>query len=133
MRAFTFYIPPELDFELPHLLDLTMRINEQDMQEWDEEKYNLLNAHFRQRIKELLSSDPYLIKAVAEGKGLQLNELVGRMSVADQEHWQEFLKLDRIKLHLDMQDHLEGRGIPFSPRTGFQGNSAQFGDEEQPW
>jgi hypothetical protein len=110
-----------------------MKLNEQDLHDWDEEKYSQLNAHFRQRIKELLSSDSFLIKAVAEGKGLQLSELVGRMSAADQEHWQEFLKLDRIKLHLDMQDHLEGRGTPFSPRTGFQDDSVRPSDEEQPW
>jgi hypothetical protein len=108
-------------------------MSDQNLHDWDEEKYHLLNAHFRTRINELLTSDPYLVRAVAEGKGLQLDELVGRMTEADQRHWKEFLRLDRIKLHMDMQDHLDGRGTPYSPRTGFQDDSERYGDEEQPW
>ncbi|GAA4431091.1 hypothetical protein GCM10023188_18300 [Pontibacter saemangeumensis] len=100
---------------------------------WDEEKYRLLNAHFRQQINTLLRTDTYLADAVAGGKSLQLQELIGRMTEKDQRLWQEFLALDRIKLHLDMKDHLEGRGTPFSPRTGFQGPSGTKDDIGDAW
>lgn len=106
---------------------------DRDTNEWDDEKYNLLNAHFRQKINELLRSDPYLQEAVSAGKGLQLEDLIDRMSERDKKLWVEFIRLDRIKLDRDMRDHLEGRGTPYDPRTGFGNSTGSINDEEQPW
>lgn len=107
--------------------------SEESYKEWDEEKYRLLNAHFRQKINVLLSTDDYLSEAVAGGRSLQLQELVGRMSEKDQRLWQEFIWLDRIKLHFDMNDHLEGRGTPYNPRTGFDNPTGKDDDIGEPW
>lgn len=101
--------------------------------EWDDEKYNLLNAHFRQKINELLQSDPYLKEAVSTGKGLQLEDLIDRMTAKDKKLWIDFMRLDRMKLDMDMQNHLEGKGTPYDPRTGFGNSTGNISDEEQPW
>lgn len=106
---------------------------EQNGDEWDDEKYNLLNAHFRQKINELLRSDPYLQEAVSAGKGLQLEDLIDRMTARDKKLWIEFMKLDRMKLEMDMRDHLEGKGTPYNPRTGFGNSTGSISDEEEPW
>ncbi len=102
-------------------------------QNWDDEKYRLLNAHFRQLINQLLQTDPFLINAAAEGQIIQLPDLVARMSERDQKLWQEFLTLDRIKLEMDMNDHLEGRGTPYHPRTRFGDHAGNEGDVDTPW
>ena len=101
--------------------------------EWDEEKHLLLNAHFRQRINELLQTEPFLKKAVSSGKSIELPDLVNRMTEKDQRLWQEFMRLDRVKLHLDMNDHLEGRGTPYSARTGFGNPSDTQNGTGAPW
>ncbi|MHA6249619.1 hypothetical protein ACXYMU_16870 [Pontibacter sp. CAU 1760] len=102
--------------------------------DWDEEKYKLLNAHFRQQIKRLLAKDPYLAEAAATGKSLQLEDIVHRLSAKDQLLWEEFIMLDRIKLHLDLNNHLEGRGTPYDPRTGFGDTQQDAADElDNPW
>ena len=108
-------------------------MQDENFEEWDDEKYNLLNAHFRQRINELLRTDPYLNEAVSGGKGLQLEELIDRMTAKDKKLWVEFMKLDRMKLDRDMKDHLEGRGIPYSPKTGFGNSTGSLSDGEKPW
>lgn len=108
-------------------------IPEQNPVEWDDEKYNLLNAHFRQKINELLTTDPYLQEAVSKGKGLQLEELIDRMTARDKQLWVEFIRLDRMKLDRDMRDHLEGRGTPYSAQNGFGNSTGNIGDDEQPW
>lgn len=101
--------------------------------EWDDEKYNLLNAHFRQRINELLRSDPYLQQAVSAGNQLQLEDLIDRMTAKDRQLWKEFMRLDRMKLEMDMRDHLEGKGLPYTPQNGFGNSTGNIGDSEQPW
>ncbi|GAB3539210.1 hypothetical protein GCM10027443_35450 [Pontibacter brevis] len=106
---------------------------ERNTNEWDDEKYNLLNAHFRQRINELLGTNPYLVERVAEGKQLQLSELIDRMTARDKQLWVEFMRLDRLKLDRDMRDHLEGRGTPYSPQKGFGNSTGSIGGEEEPW
>lgn len=107
---------------------------EDNLQDWDEEKYRLLNAHFRQQINELLRTDLFLSEAAAAGKSIQLHDLIGRMKANDQLLWLEFMKLDRIKLHLDMNDHLEGRGTPYSPQSGFSNNATgPQNDLDEPW
>lgn len=105
-----------------------------DFGKWDEERYLELNAYFRVKIRVMLESDPFFKDLLAQGKGLQLQELTDRMPVRDQQLWQEFLELDLIKLHKDMQDHLEGRGTPYNSRTGFgSGSLSGPGSEENPW
>ncbi|WP_162053219.1 hypothetical protein [Pontibacter pamirensis] len=106
---------------------------ERNTNEWDDEKYNLLNAHFRQKINELLGSDPYLQQAVSEGKELQLRELIDRMTAQDKKLWNEFMRLDRKKLEMDMKDHLEGKGTPYNAQRGFGNSTGSISDEEQPW
>lgn len=101
--------------------------------EWDDEKYNLLNAHFRQRINELLRTDPYLQQAVREGKQLQLGELIDRMTAKDKQLWITFMRLDKMKLDRDMKNHLEGKGTPYSPENGFGNSTGSIGNEEKPW
>lgn len=98
------------------------------MEKWDEERYVELNTYFRIRIQGMVDSDPYIKDLIQQAPGLQLQDLVERMTEQDQGLWVEFLELDRIKLHIDMQNHLEGRGKPFSPRTGF-GSSSPDEDE----
>lgn len=105
---------------------------DRNVNEWDDEKYNLLNAHFRQRINELLSTDPDLLETVREGKGLQLEDLIDKMTPKDKMLWKEFMNLDRMKLDMDMKNHLEGKGTPYSPRTGFGNSTGNIGEEE-PW
>ncbi|MCC9167019.1 hypothetical protein [Pontibacter harenae] len=107
-------------------------MKKEDFSNWDEERYKELNAYFRVNINKLLESDPYLKDILAEKGSLQLEDLVDRMSIKDQQLWQEFLELDRIKLHKDMQDHLEGKGTPYSPRNGF-GKTSLDDQEEETW
>ncbi|MCJ8165037.1 hypothetical protein MKJ04_09295 [Pontibacter sp. E15-1] len=104
-----------------------------DENTWDDEKYRLLNAHFRQQINQLLQSDPFLANAATSGHQIQLQDIVYRMSVRDQELWAEFLKLDRMKLDMDIKAHLEGSGKPYHPRTRFGDHAGKEGDVDEPW
>ena len=107
-------------------------MTQQESNNWDEARYRELNTYFRVNINILLDSDPYIKDMLADKKSLQLESLIERMSVRDQQLWKEFLELDRIKLHMDMQDHLEGKGKPYTPRSGF-GNTTLDDMEEQTW
>lgn len=97
---------------------------------WNSTRYGELNAYFRLKIKTLLESDPFLIELVAKQKSISLPDLVDRMSVSDQQSWAEFLELDRIKLQLDLKNHLEGNGTPFNSEIG---NFPDSGGQENYW
>lgn len=103
-------------------------MEEPNLNEWDEERYRELNSYFRIRIQVLVDSDPVIKGMVQQGKSMQLSDLINQLSDDDQQLWHEFIKLDAIKLHLDMQNHLEGKGTPYNPRDGF--NSSAEDDEE---
>jgi hypothetical protein len=100
-------------------------------QNWDEARYRELNGYFRERIQQLLSGDPHLQNQVAAGNSLQLNEIVESMTLNDQVLWQEFLQLDQLKMHQDLQNHLEGKGAPLHDQSGFY-RSPSSGDDEKP-
>lgn len=102
-----------------------------DFSKWDEERYVELNTYFRVRIQGLVDSDPYIKELIETDKNLQLHDLIERMSLKDQGLWKEFIELDQIKLHKDMRDHLEGRGTPYSPQTGF-GNKLSDSEDNTP-
>lgn len=104
-----------------------------ELENWDEDRYLELNTYFRVKIQGMVDSDPYIKELIQQEPGLQLQDLIDRMSDEDQELWKEFIRLDRIKLHIDMQNHLEGKGTPFSPRTGFGGQPADPSDPSAPW
>ncbi|WP_207430210.1 hypothetical protein [Sabulibacter ruber] len=94
-------------------------MNQNERTEWDAERYRELNSYFRERINQLLTSDPHLVNQVAQGKGLQLEEIVESMTLNDQVLWKEFLELDHMKMQIDIQDHLEGKGTPLDSQKGF--------------
>ncbi|RNI27563.1 hypothetical protein EFA69_15675 [Rufibacter immobilis] len=97
---------------------------------WNEARYRELNAYFRERIQQLLGADPHLQKQVAEGKSIQLEELVESMTLNDQLLWKEFLALDQQKMHQDLQNHLEGKGSPLHDQSGFYRNQREEGEED---
>ncbi|GEO07347.1 hypothetical protein AAE02nite_50110 [Adhaeribacter aerolatus] len=98
-----------------------------DLENWDQARYTELNAYFRIKIRTLLESDPFLKEMVEQQKSISLPELIDRMTYRDQQRWSEFLVLDRIKLQVDIQNHLEGKGTPYNPQQGF--SSDLTGDE----
>lgn len=104
-----------------------------DMEQWDEDRYMELNTYFRVKIQGMVDSDPYIRDLQKQKEGLQLHDLIDRMSEQDQELWAEFIRLDRIKLHIDMQNHLEGKGTPYDPRSGFGGNKSDNESDQSPW
>ncbi|MDX5417940.1 MAG: hypothetical protein LPK09_01900 [Hymenobacteraceae bacterium] len=104
-----------------------------DLEQWDEERYMELNTYFRVKIQSMVDSDPYIKELLKQESGLQLQDLIDRMSERDQELWVEFIRLDRIKLHIDMQNHLEGRGTPYNPQKGFGNRSTDADEPESPW
>ncbi|MBB6610078.1 hypothetical protein H7F15_03425 [Pontibacter sp. Tf4] len=106
-------------------------MEQENLNEWNEERYRELNSYFRVRIQVLVDSDPYIRDMVQQGKSLQLNDLISQLSEDDQELWHEFIRLDAIKLHHDMQNHLEGRGTPYNPRDGFS-STTDDDDEDVP-
>ncbi|KAA5541185.1 hypothetical protein [Adhaeribacter rhizoryzae] len=95
-----------------------------NLDKWDVARYNELNGYFRIKIKYLLESDPFLMEIIAQQNSIALPDLVDRMSLDDQQQWAEFLALDKLKLHLNIQNHLEGKGTPYSPENGFASDSA---------
>ncbi|MBX0332857.1 hypothetical protein K3G39_06375 [Pontibacter sp. HSC-14F20] len=105
----------------------------QEMEHWDEDRYMELNTYFRVKIQGMIDSDPYIQDLQKSEGGLQLTDLISRMSATDQERWEEFIQLDRIKLYLDMQNHLEGKGTPYTPRHGFGNSSADSDESPSPW
>lgn len=92
-----------------------------------------LNTFFRVKIQGMVDSDPYIRDLQRQEGGLQLSDLIDRMSEQDQERWAEFIRLDRIKLHRDMQNHLEGKGTPYTPQKGFGSNTGESDDGPTPW
>lgn len=102
-----------------------------NLNDWDEARYLELNSYFRVRIQVLIDSDPYIKELIASGKEMQLSDLIDQLSEEDQAQWQEFMKLDTIKLYHDMRNHLEGKGKPYNPRDGFAG-SQEDDDEDYP-
>ena len=105
----------------------------EDLNNWDEERYLELNSYFRVRIQILVDSDPYIKELLHQNKALQLNDLIDRLSEEDQKRWHEFLKLDSIKLHIDMRNHLEGKGTPYNPRDGFTSGAVDDDDRPPTW
>lgn len=104
-----------------------------EMEYWDEDRYMELNTYFRVKIQGMVDSDPYIRDLQKQEEGLQLSDLIDRMSEHDQALWAEFIRLDRIKLHMDMQNHLEGKGTPYDPRSGFGGNTEGPENDTTPW
>jgi hypothetical protein len=104
-----------------------------DLSDWDDERYIELNSYFRVKIQGMVDSDPYIQELMKQDTGLQLQDLIDRMSEKDQELWAEFIALDRIKLHIDMQNHLEGKGTPYSPQRGFGNNLTDAEQDSTPW
>lgn len=84
-----------------------------------EERYKELNTYFRIKIDQLLRQDEQLKEQLEQSSKLQINDIVTQMNEADQERWTEFLKLDKLKLEVDMWNHLHGIGTPFQPGLGF--------------
>ncbi len=105
-----------------------------NLAEWDEDRYLELNTYFRIMIQRIVDSDPHIKQLQQQDQGLELQDLIDRMSERDQLLWEEFLKLDKIKLHQDMIDHLEGRNTSYKPQSGFTKNNLSPDDEShQPW
>ncbi|WP_205500825.1 hypothetical protein [Rufibacter psychrotolerans] len=102
-----------------------------DKAEWDLERYRELNGYFRERINQLLTSDPHLINQVAQGQSLRLEEIVESMTLNDQVLWKEFLQLDQMKMQIDIQDHLEGKGTPLDSQKGFYRQHHENEDDEE--
>lgn len=94
-------------------------MNIKNLENWDEERYKELNTYFRIKIDLMLRTDQYLIDQVQQGQNLQLNDLVAQFSEEDQSRWDEFIKLNKIKLEVDMWNHLHGKGPGFQPVFGF--------------
>ncbi|WP_210488868.1 hypothetical protein [Rufibacter aurantiacus] len=99
---------------------------------WDEDRYRELNGYFREKIQHQLSTDPHLQKQIAEGKSLDLTEIVESLTLNDQVLWKEFMHLDQLKMHRDLQNHLEGKGNPLHDKSGFYRRHNGEEDEAQP-
>jgi hypothetical protein len=102
------------------------------MKDWNEDRYLELNAYFKIKIQRLIEEDPYLKNLIESQKGLQLADIVERMSEGDQNRWVAFIRLDKIKMQIDLQNHLEGKGKPYDPSKGFYYGSTKP-DESNPW
>ena len=74
-----------------------------------------------------------LKQLMQQQQSLQLSDLIDQLSDEDQELWREFLQLDSIKLHIDMRNHLEGKGTPYNPRDGFAGPDDDDDDRPPVW
>ncbi|RNI30585.1 hypothetical protein [Rufibacter latericius] len=98
---------------------------------WNKERYRELNGYFRDKIRHQLATDPHLQSQVAEGKSLKLEEIVESLSLNDQVLWREFLHLDQLKMHQDLQNHLEGKGAPLHDGAGFYRSRKEEEDEEE--
>jgi hypothetical protein len=105
-------------------------MDSKDLEDWDEARYLELNSYFRVRIQILLDADPHIKQLMEEQRSLQLSDLINQLSEEDQQLWHEFLQLDSIKLHIDMRNHLEGKGTPYNPRDGFASSDDE--DEDRP-
>jgi len=90
-----------------------------NLENWDEGRYKELNTYFRIKIAHLLNTSPQLQEQLQQHKQLQLDELIAHLSDDDRERWAEFLALDKLKMEVDMWNHLHGRGTRYSPGLGF--------------
>ena len=108
-------------------------MDSKDLENWDEERYLELNSYFRVRIQILLDADSHIKQLMEQPQGLQLNDLINQLSDEDQELWREFLQLDSIKLHIEMRNHLEGKGTPYNLRDGFAGSGDDDDDRPPVW
>ncbi len=90
-----------------------------NLDNWDEERYKELNTYFRIIIEQMLRTNTDLKEKMQQGSNLQLNDLVAQFHEDDKERWIEFLDLDKIKMQIDIWDHLHGRGTRFKPGEGF--------------
>lgn len=86
---------------------------------WDAERYRELNIYFKIIIEQMLRTDQNLQEKMQQNPNFELSELVAHFSGDDQERWQEFIELDKMKLQIDMWDHLNGKGTRFKPGEGF--------------
>ncbi|TPE43277.1 hypothetical protein [Pontibacter mangrovi] len=89
-----------------------------NLEHWNEERYKELNTYFRIKIELLLRTNPHLVAQQQEST-LHLQELVAEFSQEDKERWEEFMRLDKLKMEIDMWDHLHGKGTRYRPGLGF--------------
>jgi hypothetical protein len=104
-----------------------------DLENWDEGRYKELNSYFRMRIQDMVDSDPRIKELMLQQNGLQLRDLVNNLAEHEQEMWQEFMKLDQLKLQIDMHNHLHGKGTPYNPLTGFASEEEDDEDSTPLW
>lgn len=90
-----------------------------NLEHWDEARYKELNIYFRIKIERLLHTNPQLLAQQQEKGTMPLQQLVDEFSADDRERWQEFLHLDKLKMEIDLWDHLHGRGTRYRPGLGF--------------
>lgn len=90
-----------------------------NLEDWNEERYKDLNTYFRIRIEQLLKQDEQLRDQMESGVDLELKDIIKQMGEEDKERWDEFILLDKLKLQVDVWNHLHGIGTPFKPGTGF--------------
>jgi hypothetical protein len=89
------------------------------IEQWNEERYRELNTYFKIRVEQLLQQNENLRAQVANRNDLQLSDFVAHMTEHDQERWDEFIQLDKLKFEIDMWNHLNGKGTPYQPGIGF--------------
>ena len=90
-----------------------------DLGNWDEERYKELNTYFRIIIEQMLRHHEQLKEQVEQGRSLEMKDIVAQMNTDDQERGEEFIHLDKLKMEVDIWNHLHGKGTPFKPGTGF--------------
>lgn len=90
-----------------------------NLEKWDEERYKELNTYFKIIIEQMLRTDTQLKEKLQQNINLQLSDLIAHFNEDDQERWEEFLALDKLKMEIDMWEHLNGRGTRFKPGEGF--------------
>ncbi len=90
-----------------------------NLEHWDEARYKELNTYFRIKIEQLLRQDEQLRENLVPKKNLDVQDIVAQMHEDDQERWEEFMMLDKLKLEVDMWNHLHGNGTPYQPGFGF--------------
>lgn len=90
-----------------------------NLENWNEERYKELNTYFRIIIEQMLRTNSSLVERQQQDTKMDLEELVAHFSEDDQERWAEFLELDKLKMQVDMWNHLNGNGTRFQPGVGF--------------
>jgi hypothetical protein len=90
-----------------------------NMENWDEARYKELNTYFRIKIEHMLRTNPHLVAQQQDNSTLHLQQLVNEFNEEDKERWEEFMRLDKLKMEADMWDHLHGRNTRYRPGIGF--------------